>query len=349
MVLYLVVDEPFYDSGFGSQLLLMVVLCLLHRNQALWTMKLHLKANPDNRRSWPFYHSRGFLPSEPGTFPPEEVTEFFGANGALELIEEDDPGLVWLELPNLKAFNLFSTTKTPKNPNSYLLFVANPEHCLNGCGVIKDDMINAQFPGELTASQINWCGDGLPLLGCASVFDITDNKVISASACIVQWPHRVKLFTNRTLGSSPIEMCLAWIGRNVNARIWRNRVTLLPTSVSVPLWNMHSLFQKYLQASAYADPAFEDRKNAIFHPEFDDLQFMKYAGKVFDYVLANPDIFKKPYIIIFGENLDMDWSCFIAVNAYAITHDRDQQCEPGSEVCGFIHYDPSANDLRRCL
>ena len=50
---------------------------------------------------------------------------------------------------------------------------------------------------------------------------------------------------------------------------------------------------------------------------------------------------------MFGENLNMDWTCFISVNASAIKFGTTvDECDytQGEEVCGFINYDPNADD-----
>jgi hypothetical protein len=72
-------------------------------------------------------------------------------------------------------------------------------------------------------------------------------------------------------------MLLAWLHRDGEASIWRNRVTLIPTCVMVPEWNMHFLLERYLASLFYAEEKFEGIKIATFHPEFDHERFMECA------------------------------------------------------------------------
>ena len=78
----------------------------------------------------------------------------------------------------------------------------------------------------------------------------------------------------------------------------------------------------------YKDEDFEGIRNATFHPEFDESRFMGHLKVVLEFIVANgDDLYDKPYIVMFGENLNMDWTCFISVNASAI--------KIGSE-CGWL-------------
>lgn len=79
--------------------------------------------------------------------------------------------------------------------------------------------------------------------------------------------------------------------------------------------------------------------------EMDSCDIQKFFG---DYIYANGnDLFCKPYIVMLSEKLDMDWTCFISVNAGAIASGSAPDkcdCIPGNKVCGFINYDPNADD-----
>jgi hypothetical protein len=116
---------------------------------------------------------------------PTEVVAFFTAEASMEFLDED-PVLRWLLLPSFDNFNL-GAVKNTKNPKAHLLFMPNPKGYPNEHGLIEDDMIYAQFPGNLTASQSNWCGQELSLLGNASVFNSNsnDNRIVPTSTVCV--------------------------------------------------------------------------------------------------------------------------------------------------------------------
>jgi hypothetical protein len=107
---------------------------------------------------------------------------------------------------------------------------------------------------------------------------------------------------------------------------------------------MHFLFQRHLQSMGYRDTVFEGFGSAMFHPEFDGERFMEAAKVLMNYILANRDeLFVKPYIIMFGEDLDMDWTCFLSVNAGA-SHLVGEKYGGGDKVCGFMLFDPTVDD-----
>ena len=81
----------------------------------------------------------------------------------------------------------------------------------------------------------------------------------------------------------------------------------MPPCVMLSLWNMHFLFQRHMQSVSYRDTLFKGFGSAMFHPVFDGERFMEAAKVLMNYILANRDkLFVKPYIIMFGEDLDMD-------------------------------------------
>ena len=140
-------------------------------------------------------------------------------------------------------------------------------------------------------------------------------------------------------------MTMSWLQRDQNAPLWQN-MTVIPTCIMMPIWNMHFLFEQYLESLIYDDKDATNKpmKQATFHPIFDNKRFMEYAQIVVEYILTYPDLFMKKYIVMFAENLDMDWTCFIAVNAGFIRPIRGTH-EENDPVCGFFLYNPIAEDL----
>ena len=100
---------------------------------------------------------------------------------------------------------------------------------------------------------------------------------------------------------------------------------------------MHFLFQRHLQLVGNRDSVFKGFGSAMFHPEIDGERFMEAAKVFMNHILANRDeLFVKPYKIMFGKDLDMDWTCFLSVNAEASQlvgekyRGRDKVCGPES-------------------
>ena len=220
-------------------------------------------------------------------------------------------------------------------------------------------MVYAKFPGDLTLQQCNHCGKDLILFQHVDVFEegvfeegaTSESRVgisegFPKSQFIVSWRSRTEVTTGVTILNPIISMLLAWVQRDNGARIWNERVTLVPPCIMMPLWNMHFLFQRFLQARMYKDEAFEDIKNATFHPIIDQQRFIEHLKVVLDFIVTvGDDLFDKPYIVMFGENLNMDWTCFISVNARAVkVGDSPNDFNQGDDVCGFIHHDPNPDD-----
>jgi hypothetical protein len=63
-----------------------------------------------------------------------------------------------------------------------------------------------------------------------------------------------------------------------------------------------------------------------------------------NYIWANrEELFAKPYIVMFGEDLNMDWTRFVAVNAGTIDS-VGEKYKGGDKVCGFMLFDPMPED-----
>ena len=78
---------------------------------------------------------------------------------------------------------------------------------------------------------------------------------------------------------------------------------------------------------------------------FDSERFIEHAKEVMVYILANcRELFAKPYIVMFGEDLNMDCTCFVSVNAGSPIGDGGRYKEGGAKVRGFFNYDPMAED-----
>ena len=351
IVLLLAADERHRDSGFGTQLLKLAGQYFLHRG--LHNISLFLLANQKNNvKAWSFYTRRGFQLSSGDIV--ETIPEFVDHPTLGQFIHVDDgEQLQLLCLKSLEHDFIFGTSTVAKAPTLFLLNPLRPMH-----GEVEDPMIYARFPGDLSLSQCNHCGKDLDLLHHAEVFQ--ENGGTTAKSCVgisegfpksqflVSWRSRTEITTGVTILNPIISMLLAWIQRDGRAWIWMERVTLVPPCVMMPLWNLHFLFQRFLQARMYVDEDFVDIRNATFHPEFDEERFMEHLQVVLDYIVGNGDeLFDKPYLVMFGENLNMDWTCFISVNARAIRcvpADDEYDYTLGDEVCGFINYDPNAED-----
>ena len=349
VVLFLAVDDSYRKAGFGSQLLMLLGKCLLHRGRK--GINLYLLANQEaNPLAWSFYTGRGFKVFE-NEFSPV-ICDFFTNQNAPELLHRGvDSGLQWLLLQGFEKRFRLGPTSIAKSP---LLFYPNPKWRSQGL-LATDTTVYARFPGNLSLAECNDCGKGLYLLELGPVFlhQSATNEDRAAPVgifqglpkdqFIVSWASRTKLTTGVTVRNAPISMMLGWIQRDGRAKLWRERITLVPTCIMLPLWNMHFLVLRYLQACMYKDEAFDDMKEATFHSLIDNGRFLAYSKDVVNFVLANPDLFRKPYIAMFGENLTMDWTCFIAVNAGTIGQVPEAYQE-GQKVCGFIHYDCNADD-----
>ena len=344
VVLFLSVDPSYQKAGFGTQLLMLTGECVrqrFHHSQDP-SVSMFLYANEDdNSNAWQYYTARGF---EVADVPSEELLQDFFSNPELEPFvrqEFDELKLMCLDFKTI----CFSSTAA-KTPSFFLLDRQRPLH-----GVLNDPMIYAQFPGIMSLADYNHCGQNLVLLGaqhrCFQAQDDSGSVGITngypKSQFVVSWSSRIEIKAGYTLLNPTASMLLAWIQRDPEARIWKDRVTLLPTCVMMALFNMHFLLQRYL-ASMIIQENHQEMKSSTFHSEFDNERFIGFAKIVLNFILVNrTELFAKPYIVMFGENMNMDWKCFISVNAGTIST-VNAKYEPGSTVCGFIHFDPIAED-----
>ena len=346
IVLFLAVDERYRKSGFGSQLMMMMGQCLMHRGEQ--NVCLFLFANQeDNKAAWSFYTRCGFVLA-PDDFVGS-IPQFVSNPDLGEFLYHEVITLKLLLIDGVADKFVLGPKTAAKSP---LLFLLNPQRPMHG--PYEDDMIYARFPADLSLAECNHCGKDLFLLRHADVFEdasATDGdgsvgicQGLPKSQFIVSWSSRAEVTTGMTVLNPTISMLLAWIQRDSRAKIWKERITMVPQCIMTPLWNMHFLLQRFLQSNMYKDENFEGIKNATFHPEFDNSRFLAYSKVVLEFILSNrDDLFVKPYIAMFGENLTMDWTCFISVNAGSIGSVSETH-QVGEPVCGFIHYNPLADD-----
>lgn len=344
LVLYIAIDERYRTAGFGTQLLMLMGQCVQHRGNGRVSMFLFANQG-HNEKAWNFYVQRGFKLAPPQR--SESIQEFLDHPELCRFANNEDvEDLQLLCLENLETFKC-GHANTANTPLCFLLDPHRPMH-----EVVDDPMVYAQFPGTLSLADCNHCGKDLTLL--QQNYSCEENDVgpvgiwkgYPKSQFVVSWSSRLEIRTGVTLLNPTVSMLLAWIQRDGEAGIWKNRVTLVPPCVMLSLWNMHFLFQRYLQACLYTDSDFDEMKRATFHPEFDNERFIDCAQVVVTFIRGNhEDLFEKPYIVMFGEDLDMDWTCFVSVNAGTIgTGVGEQYKRGGGKVCGFINYNPNAAD-----
>ena len=349
LVLYIGIDPKYQNSGFGSQLLKMMGVFLRcgaeedPEQDDKQVFSVFLFANEmQNQKAWKFYQRRGFEPAPP--LLSESIQEFIDDAQLKEFVFQDSEDLKLLCLQDIDSMN-FGYASLAKVPICFLLDPERPMH-----GKVEDPMVYALFPGTLSLADWNHCGDQLLLYQQLHVFQEHNTGPVGVfkgypkSQFVVSWSSRTEIKTGQTILNPAISMLLAWIQRDGEASIWKNRVTLIPTCVMMPLWNMHFLLQRYLQSLLYIDEEFADMKRATFHPEFDNERFMECATIIMKYIWANrEELFAKPYIVMFGEDLNMDWTCFLSVNAGTIDS-VGEKYKGGQMVCGFMLFDPMADD-----
>jgi GNAT superfamily N-acetyltransferase len=321
VVLFFGVDAHYQSGGFGSQLLMLMGQCVKHRHRYATSggtnlcISVFLYANQEeNSKAWNFYTRRGF---ELAPQDPTETLQEFVSNPELnqfvcQVIED----LQLLCLKNFDTLN-FGYASAAKAPLCFLLDPQRPLH-----GEVNDPMVYAQFPGTMSLADCNYCGHNMLFLQ-PRVDPLEEHATGPVGIChgypksqfVVSWSSRTEIKAGFTLLNPSVSMLLAWIQRDREARIWRDRITLLPTCVMVPLWNMHFLLLRFLEAAVLPE-TFDAMRCATFHPEFDNERFMGYAKVVLDFIYMNrTELFAKPYIVMFGENLTMDWTCYVSVNA----------------------------------
>jgi GNAT superfamily N-acetyltransferase len=356
LVLFLGADEAYRNAGFGTQLLMLTLQCVGHRCcHGPRGVSMFLFANEAmNSRAWAFYTARGFgTASRPDS---EVIPEFVNhpilssfvcdeANLSDEANADEADVLKLLCLNGFPSFK-FGYSSVARTPPCFLVDPYRPVHTED----IDDPMVYAQFPGKLSLKELNHCGTGMKLLQQPGTFQVHDDgpvgisKGYPKSQFVVSWASRAVIKTGQTMLNPTISMLMAWIQRDREAPIWTQLVTLVPTCVMIPLWNMHSLLLQYFNSCVYCGVDFEDLKTSTFHPVFDNERFMGYAEDVMVYIYANcEELFSKPYIVMFGEDLFMDWTCFVAVNAGAIGGVGGRY-KGGDKVCGFFNYDPTVGD-----
>ena len=101
IVLFLAIDDRYRESGFGSQLLMLVGQCLLHRERRDVCMFLLGANKQSNSKAWSFYTRRGFQRPSKDFF--ETIPEFVNHPILGEFIHSDDGEQ--LQLLCLKHFN----------------------------------------------------------------------------------------------------------------------------------------------------------------------------------------------------------------------------------------------------
>lgn len=84
------------------------------------------------------------------------------------------------------------------------------------------------------------------------------------SQFLVSWRSRTEVTTNVTVLYPVVSMLIAWIQRDSGARIWKERVTLVPPCVVMPLWNAHYLFLRFFQARMYRMSVSPTRETRYF-------------------------------------------------------------------------------------
>ena len=148
----------------------------------------------------------------------------------------------------------FGSASVAKTPSCFLL---NPQRPLHGD--VDDPMVYAQFPGTISLADYNNCGHNMLLLRQGHPFEehttgpVGISKGFPKSQFVVSWLSRTEMKTGFKLLNPTVLMLLAWIQKDREARIWKDRVTLLPTCVMVPLWNMHFLLQQILEAAVLSN------------------------------------------------------------------------------------------------
>ena len=343
-VFFLSADDRYRKAGFGTQLLMLTGQCVKHRSGLLNRISMYLLANEENAEAWKFYDKRGFkVASQPAS---EIIQEFIDHPIFSSFVGNETGCLKLLCLHNFHSSFQFGFPSAAKTPPCFLLDPWRPMFT----NKVDDPMVYAQFPGTMSLKELNHCGKDIVIFQQPGTLQVHDDgpvgvlKGLPKSQYIVSWASRTEIRTGCTMLNPVLSMFLAWLQRDREAPIWKDRVTIVPTCILIPLWNTHFLLQRYLNACAYdGDQDFDQIRSATFHPDFDNQRFMAHAKDLMAYIYANcEELFSKPYIVMFPEDLNMDWTCFVAVNAGTIA--RSVSRKDGEKVCGFFTYDPMAAD-----
>ena len=347
VVTFLAVDSTFQDSGMGTQLLVLLGKTLLHRGRKNVQFLLNTSQGM-NPNAWRFYTKRGFKLL--GNSVNKDVDTFFMERRATTLCPEGTPsnGLSWINIVNFA--HCFQIGKRTVKEVS-LLFMLDPSRKSNPeSGMVEDEMVYAQLPAKLSPAAANWCGNDLVLLQHSQTFESAtkspDNLCVGMfdglpkNEMVVSWRSRVNITPGAPMYNPALSLVIAWLQHDKDASIWK-RLTLVPPCIMTPLSTMHILYSRYMASFVYKE---YDIKDATFHPVHDNHRFIRDANTVVTYIRGNPSVFSKPFIAMCAESDQMDWTCFISVNAGSIG--EESQLKVREKVCGFLHYDPIAEDTK---
>ena len=285
---------------------------------------MYLLANENgNYIAWKFYKTRGFeaaasdtkdkdTDSEAASKPDTEVIQEFIDHPILSSFVLNEANTLKLMCQNNFDSFQFGSPSAAKTHPCFLLDPQRPKHVEE----VNDPMVYAQFPGKLSLKEMNHCGKDMFLLQQPGTFQVHDDgpigilKGFPKSQFVVSWASAASWNqTGITILNPSVSLFIAWVQRDCEAPIWKDRVTLVPTCVMIPLWNTYFLLQRYLSTHVYigGDVFAQELSKATFDPMFDNERFMEHAKEVMVYIFANwRELFAKPYIVMFGENLNMD-------------------------------------------
>ena len=341
-------QQPPADSSVGG------VSILLHVNVAL------------NPLAVAFYENRGL---EQINMRKEQTK--LPAQGLLQKVKTapfnfvwpkkvSEHGMAWYYLRPDKILKVSSST----HKSITLCLPMNPFITANNHGVFDDTSIYAQLPGNLLLDDVEQCGDGFLLLeGGSNCFKTTDASQLGKPVtpqlqyynAFLPWCERLRIYAGKPFGGAThraTSIALAWLSRNPSLPLWKERVTVVPPSVGSDVTKAHSFFQRYvLRTDMIANGESPDKADLIFHHHYDAGRFTECMRMVFQFILYHPQIMTNQLTALFlpGDHMHHATTCIVAINPGKFDGDDTSPISLDKSVCGFLHFNPVANDEDFCL
>ena len=267
----------------------------------------------------------------------------------------NEHGMAWYFLRPDKILKILSSA----HKSVTMGLPVNPFVTANHLGVFDDASIYAQLPGNLLLDDAEQCGEGLSLLeGGCNCFKTTDalqlgqpmTPQLQYYKAFLPWCERLRVCAGKPFwGAShrATSIALAWLSRNPSLQLWKERMTVVPPSVGSDVSKAYSFFQQYLlRTDMIANGESPDKADLIFHPSYDAGRFAECMRMVCRFILYHPEIMTNQLMALFlpGNHIHHPTTCIVAINPGKFDGDDTTPISLDKPVCGFLHFNPVAND-----
>lgn len=379
-VVYIAIHPALRAMGFGTFLLILLIKYLLSHGYTMQdiprqrppadslvggvSILLHVNVAL-NPLAVAFYENRGLeqidLRKEQAKLP---------AQGLLQKVKTapfnfvwpkkvSEHGMAWYFLRPDKILKISSSA----HKSITLGLPVNPFITANKFGVFDDTSIYAQLPGNLLLEDAEQCGDGFLLLeGGSECFKTTDASQLGKPMttqlqyynAFLPWCERLRICAGKPFWGAThraTSIALAWLSRNPSLHLWKERMTVVPPSVGSDVAKAYSFFQRYvLRTDMIANGESPDKANLIFHHLYDAGRFVQCMRIVLQFILYHPEIMTNQLTALFlpGDHIHHPTACIVAINPGKFDGNDTSPISLDKPVCGFLHFNPVANDDDFC-